>query len=785
MKPLLALGILLAVLAVSTDSPAQYLEFKQVGSSIPSSRFFAIDLDGNGCDEVASLLFSPEGGNHVHIYRWDEDHLALSQQLSQDRSWSLEWGGYADVVGDGRPEVCLTLVKPDSLRIVILGAQPNETSLEILDEIRATRAELGGVLNNRAHIAWDVGAEVIGRLPAGDPASPVLVVLAAGFSKQPRGLAAFDARPPHRLVSRRRIGQLPMLPAFLVRRGSLADSRIVLAGAAPENNSSGPGLPDTVASVIATDGNGRILWTRDMGAGGAIPQITLADMNADGTPEVVVGCNQQVDGVGVPSGLWILGLEDGRVLEQIDSGLSVLKIGAADFDGDSKPEVVVLSDGAGLRIYDAKLNLLRSTDVSSDYWSFALADVDCDGRQEIYVGTEAATTFRVFDGSLRELGRISAGGAGLSSVQSFNLSRKKRLLAVATTNGTVVLFQQRRVSEPPWIAAVEANGHGVPAVWAAVAGFLTGIALVGALVGFRKLRAGGRTGELRRALVAELGIVRHGERKKSGQSEEPLNRLLRGLNTLCEPGNGSVGREIVESAGEEYEAFVAPALKRIVGMSPMVAPANLSIPLAIETLAVGRRVRRICRSLNRKEAADALPAECAGASRSVKRLSSLLERMDVAARSGFSADPYEEASTACACLQQRFAAAGVALDGIQVLGRVGAHVFFEQGKLRRCLHDILVNAIEACEDCKDPVISIRIACGEKRVVIQIVDNGRGVPEEQMEAIFHGRSTKIPPGGTGLSHARRTVDSFSGKIFMRESTPWGRTVMELDLCRATS
>jgi signal transduction histidine kinase len=151
-----------------------------------------------------------------------------------------------------------------------------------------------------------------------------------------------------------------------------------------------------------------------------------------------------------------------------------------------------------------------------------------------------------------------------------------------------------------------------------------------------------------------------------------------------------------------------------------------------------------------------------------------------------SADPYQEAVAAGGSLQARFQSAGIEFRGVLVAsGTAGARVFLPATELRRIVHDLLFNSIEACEHSAEPTLGVRIAYGEQKVILHVEDNGKGVSPHDQQRIFEGYSTKEPPGGTGLSHARRIVEAYSGRILVRQSMPWTRTVFEIELYRATS
>ncbi len=170
--------------------------------------------------------------------------------------------------------------------------------------------------------------------------------------------------------------------------------------------------------------------------------------------------------------------------------------------------------------------------------------------------------------------------------------------------------------------------------------------------------------------------------------------------------------------------------------------------------------------------------------RAVERFEESLRRLNRTALRAPSADPQRKATEAAASLTERFGAAGVGFRGIEVTGQVGGRAFITPASLRRTLRDMLVNAMEACEGSAAPSVGVRIVFGERRIVIAIEDNGCGLRSADFDRVFHGHSTKIPAGGMGLSAARRAIEAYSGRVYVRQSAPWERTVLEIELHRST-
>jgi signal transduction histidine kinase len=101
--------------------------------------------------------------------------------------------------------------------------------------------------------------------------------------------------------------------------------------------------------------------------------------------------------------------------------------------------------------------------------------------------------------------------------------------------------------------------------------------------------------------------------------------------------------------------------------------------------------------------------------------------------------------------------------------RVRAH----QGLMSRCLHVLYENAVAAAAP-RVPEIETRAWAEDGRVVIEVADDGPGVPPEIASTIFEPLVTARAGGtGLGLALARRVVAAHSGTIALVPSAP-GKT-----------
>lgn len=85
-------------------------------------------------------------------------------------------------------------------------------------------------------------------------------------------------------------------------------------------------------------------------------------------------------------------------------------------------------------------------------------------------------------------------------------------------------------------------------------------------------------------------------------------------------------------------------------------------------------------------------------------------------------------------------------------------------KLRQLLHNLIKNAIEACEGLDGILITVSTRCFEDFIEIEVADNGPGIPETAKNWIFEPYATDKPKGtGLGLAIAKKIIDEHHGKI----------------------
>jgi len=106
----------------------------------------------------------------------------------------------------------------------------------------------------------------------------------------------------------------------------------------------------------------------------------------------------------------------------------------------------------------------------------------------------------------------------------------------------------------------------------------------------------------------------------------------------------------------------------------------------------------------------------------------------------------------------------------------------DKDQMKRALVNIIDNAIDAIDGAGKIEINLRFDRSSDRVIIEVVDNGRGIPPEYKGRVFEPYfSTKKHGTGLGLTIVNTIIKDHNGDIRIEDNHPHGsRCIIELPL-----
>ena len=100
-------------------------------------------------------------------------------------------------------------------------------------------------------------------------------------------------------------------------------------------------------------------------------------------------------------------------------------------------------------------------------------------------------------------------------------------------------------------------------------------------------------------------------------------------------------------------------------------------------------------------------------------------------------------------------------------------VSIDRTQMVRIITNLIKNAVEACGLIEDPLIQVNIKKTNKKVVIDISDNGIGISKEIKSKIFEPKfTTKTSGMGLGLGMVKNLVSSYGGSISFKSNINLG-------------
>jgi nitrogen fixation/metabolism regulation signal transduction histidine kinase len=114
--------------------------------------------------------------------------------------------------------------------------------------------------------------------------------------------------------------------------------------------------------------------------------------------------------------------------------------------------------------------------------------------------------------------------------------------------------------------------------------------------------------------------------------------------------------------------------------------------------------------------------------------------------------------------------------GFSVSPGAGKHsILADEAQVKQVLINLVKNGMEALEECSEPMLQIGVKRVLDHMVIEVSDNGPGIPNDILEKIFIPFYTTKPEGsGIGLSLCRQIIRNHGGQVNVKSETGKGTT-----------
>ena len=736
----------------------------------------AADFDGDGVDEMVRFVHGLDRSSYVD---WNEPAEDRIYTLHTNRTHGFgEVCGITDLTGDGTPEVVWYEQEGGTRRGTL-----------VVDEV----VKRGRTLTTRALSTMDlvytdpVGSKgdwitsvfLIGAfdLDGNGTRESLVCPVVTGVALAPRGIWLLNWE------TREIVWRCPTAGTATGGK-AVADvdgdgtPEIVVGLESPGNRVTVGDWSDTLSYVAVFELDGTVLWWREIGGYSSDVKLDAGDLDGDGSLEVVtaVGTHAGESDERMRAAVWRGA--DGTLLADFSAGVHMN--GVTIVPCETGPRAFVgSSDGVvrRLRFDGAAIIVEGETDCGEAVDVLGVASFRPAVEGAVILAGLKSGSLVALDTRLRPLARLPLDDASNPrTLGSMNPARFR--VGGRVVEGIHYVTEQRHRK-----LFLERNPLPLPLrVVLSVAAIL---AVVGGVPVLRRGTVGiARRLVLPRAsrevaldeLVGALATASHG--KLTATSTFRRLREQASMLTLHEaappPAFAARFREAVENAREIGLPLVRDILAK-------------SARLGIAPGAAGRltgEIRELSRIVSRPT--DAIPT-AAGAVALRDRLDTILPGVNAQLEAIKRAVDRERSSSlwrgigrAVAARKDDLASAGIVLSEPAAPEDGGPRVAATAAEVVFVIENLIANAARAVEGVERPRIGIGLSLDGRQAVVTVEDNGKGIAPERQTAVFEEGVSDRAGGGHGLAESRRILAVRGGSIRVARSAPGEGTVFEVRL-----
>jgi len=736
-------------------------DVKSYGTEEGSS-FFVLDFDNDGDDD---LLYDRLGSGLLCLRI---DNLSFYPIVDNGYYAYGKALGIFDVDDDGFMEFFILVHPEDSFYVACydwFSPHGSSSPKYVIGPFLAEQPKLGG---------WAKGCIVINCFDGDGDSRKELYIGVNNYypGPVPRSLICFDA-----LTGKRKwefqLGQLinEVFP-FVVDGG---ERRIVVSTFAPNNGAFWGGTGDDVSYLYCLSPSGDPIWKEETGGVHSWVHMVPCDVDSDGFDEIVAArlitsrsrVEQQRWGYWTAA---IISPENGEIIKTINVGDGSHVIYGYNLDGDERPEVFIITQDNRLVLLNSDFTIRWIKDEKLYHSVYAVADLNNDGSKEIIC--RMADSLVVLDGEGNRLAAKPVRFPGKACVRTGNIGGKNYLFV--NDNNVIKVIALERASVIGGVYKWQKHYSYI---------FIIGV-LIGSLVSTFVLM---KFGKGKRATINDsldikyreyddllLSLVSFGH---GGSLTKVMDRIKLYLKNWGRFNGDGEALEKLKLLGETYSNSIVPELKKISGISKRCGlppeiyksldAASAGVSKAMETVfspGIEDATNYVGDALENLEVVD-------------KTINAIKKHL----RTIFCVNATSCCNEVFSGWEEEFEKRGIKAT-LKKLGSQNDRVFIHPMTFKRIVDGLIDNAVRAVEGVESREVGITIGFEGSYCVIDVEDNGCGVPEENWENIFERHFTTKEEGGFGLYYAREELAKFSGKIFVKFSKVGVGTIIRMVLRR---
>ena len=361
------------------------------------------DLDNDGHAEMVDLSIGSSISNYYHVHYHDGDLNSVSWQKNYvvDDAYALH---AMDIVGNRNKEIFVSLRRGGEIVVSIYSLKG--------DLISSFKTGHGEDLNGDDFIDIGITLHAAADLN-GDGEKEAIFAHTAGHDLSPRGVLAYDIHADKPLWYYPTAGPPSYVKVFYPNDRSLPFLAVVTSS--PSNGNVVNGMNDSQTYLLLLSSEGKLLHTEILGERFTQGSLNIVDYDNDGQTEIITSLGSSSTNPKIRTNItaWRFDPEKEQLYSDLRRDFVIpLREGILvdDINRDGSVDFLIQQRSWSLSILDAHFNTTATWASINEVIPYFIADLNGDGRKEIYVRSTVDKRTLVFDEQLTVISEFSDAG---------------------------------------------------------------------------------------------------------------------------------------------------------------------------------------------------------------------------------------------------------------------------------------------------------------------------------------------------------------------------------------